>query len=77
MSTRAQCDAARDAAVANAIDAHDAALTACINGPVEQRTACMAGAAATLVTLFEVIAKEHANCVASTVPGLPLPFPNE
>ncbi len=77
MGSRAKCDAARDAAVANAIDAYDAALTACLKGPTGQRTACMAGAASSLVTLFTAIAHEHANCVAATVPGLPVPFPSE
>jgi len=72
-----QCDSARTTAMANAIDDYDAAVTACMSGSPSNRTACLAGAAASLITLLTAIAKAHANCVAGTVPGTPVPFPDE
>ena len=59
------------------IDDYDAAVTACMNGSPSNRTACLAGAAASLITLLTAIAKAHANCIAGTVPGTPVPFPDE
>lgn len=72
-----QCNAARDAAYSNAIDAYDAAVQACMAGNPSNRSACLAGAANTLITLLTAISKEHANCIAGTVPGTPVPFPDE
>ncbi len=72
-----QCDSARTTALANAIDDYDASVTACMAGPANQRTACLAGAAHSLITLLTAIAKAHANCIAGTVPGTPVPFPDE
>lgn len=77
MPTTQECDSGRDSAFSNAIDAYDATVQACMAGPVNQRTVCLAGAAQSLITLLAAIAKEHANCIAGTVPGTPVPFPDE
>lgn len=77
MPTSQECNSARTAALANAIDDYDAAVTACMNGSPSNRTACLAGAAESLITLLTAIAKAHANCIAGTVPGTPVPFPDE
>lgn len=77
MPTTQECNAARDAALSNAIDAYDATVQACMAGSAPARTACLAGAAHSLITLLTAIAKEHANCIAGTVPGTPVPFPDE